>query len=109
MIEPAILVEACVVIVRDPDEEGGFSRGARFSLEEVRMMLAAGHFTVGTRLVCPRYGELEVVEYSYPIKQERRVRHIQALKGNGYYLLPNTDGVGHKLLKVGLNGPQRIR
>jgi hypothetical protein len=37
-----------VEIVSDPDTDGGFPVGARFSTEETRLMLSLRHFTLGT-------------------------------------------------------------
>lgn len=39
-----------VFIIHDPDKEGGFWPGARFSVEECKMMLKEGNFTPGTRV-----------------------------------------------------------
>lgn len=49
-------------VLRDPDFEAGFERGARFSEGDVRDMLIPGHFTPGTVLMQINTREVFVVE-----------------------------------------------
>jgi len=101
-----------VVIIDDPDEDGGFNRGARITRSDAQIMLLARFFTLGTRICYPGHGEMEVVEYTYPVIRGTAtfIKTIQALRApyGSYYLVPNPL-VGRKFLRVGQHGQMRAR
>ena len=99
-----------VVIIDDPDEDGGFNRGARITRSDAQILLLAKFFTVGARVCYPGHGEMEVVEYTYPVMRGTVtfIKTIQAFRGDGYYLVPNPL-VGRKFLRVGQHGQMRAR
>lgn len=79
----------CLVVVCDPDEEGGFNRGAQFSKHEVMLMLNRCAFTPGTILYCPGYGEVVVETRRISIGQRRVHRRMcQVMKGKTGVLVP---------------------
>jgi hypothetical protein len=49
-----------VVVIHDPDDEGGFPRGAKFSSQDYRLMLGAKCWTIGT--VLQVHGQMVRVE-----------------------------------------------
>jgi len=99
-----------LTIIHDPDECGGFRRGAEISRGDAQLMLLARCFTLGTRLCYPGHGEMEVVEYTYPVTHGTAVliKTVQALRGRGFYLVPHPV-VGKKFVHVGLHGQMRAR
>ena len=99
-----------LVIVNDPDEDGGFNRGAEISRGDAQLMMLSRCFTLGTRLCYPGHGEMEVVEYTFPVVRGTAViiKAVQALRGDGFYLVPNTQ-IGRKFVRVGIHGQVRAR
>jgi len=101
----------CVEIINDPDYDCGFRPGAQITQEELRLMLLGCCFTLGTRLRHPYHGEMQVVSYTYPVARAMAVtiKTIQGLRGDGYMLIPCSDTSRHGLVRIGINGHNRMR
>jgi hypothetical protein len=58
--EPTPLKRGYYEVVRDPDQDNGFVRGAQFPSQEIRIMLAMGYMTDGTIMRDPCGGLVTV-------------------------------------------------